>query len=160
MFKDIKKKAEEKASDVKDVTVSVGGKVADQAKNLGKYASNLATGAVKTASDAASTTSKMAKGTIDSVIISLATKIVVRSMKKVGKRGSSYISDDSKYGMFVDRTWEILPLPVRLVGRDSLGYDTAMFTLRNTVFGKDVNEPEIDKNDEGIIKKTIKGMFR
>ena len=160
MFKDIKKKAEEKASDVKDVTASVGGKVADQAKNLGKYASNLATGAVKSASDVASTTGKMAKGTIDSVIISLATKIVVRSMKKVGKRGSSYISDDSKYGMFVDRTWEILPLPVRLVGRDSLGYDTAMFTLRNTVFGKDVNEPEIDKNDEGIIKKTIKGMFR
>ncbi len=160
MFKDIKKKAEEKASNLQDVTTSVGSKVADQAKNLGKYASNLATGAVKTASDAASTTSKMAKGTIDSVIISLATKIVVRSMKKVGKRGSSYISDDSKYEMFVDRTWEILPLPVRLVGRDSLGYDTAMFTLRNTVFGKDVNEPEIDKNDEGIIKKTIKGMFR
>ena len=62
--------------------------------------------------------------------------------------------------MFVNRTWEILPLPVRLVGRDSLGYDTAMFTLRNAVFGKDNNEPEIDKNDEGIIKKTIKGMFR
>ena len=62
--------------------------------------------------------------------------------------------------MFVDRTWEILPLPVRLVGRDSLGYDNAMFALRNTVFGKDDNEPEIDKNDEGIIKKTIKGMFR
>ena len=80
--------------------------------------------------------------------------------KKVGKRGSSYIRDDSKYEMFVDRTWEMLPLPVRLVGRDSLGYDTAMFTLRNTVFGKDDNEPEIDKNDEGIIKKTIKGMFR
>ena len=51
-------------------------------------------------------------------------------------------------------------MPVRLVGRDSLGYDTAMFTLRNTVFGKDDNEPEIDKNDEGLIKKTIKGMFR
>ena len=160
MFKDIKKKAEEKASDVKDVTASVGGKVADQAKNLGKYASNLATGAVKTASDAASSTGKMAKRAIDSVIISLATKIVIHSMKKVGKRGSSYISDNSKYEMFVDRTWEMLPLPVRLVGRDSLGYDTAMFTLRNTVFGKDDNEPEIDKTDEGIIKKTIKGMFR
>ena len=160
MFKDIKKKAEEKASDVKDVTASVGGKLADQAKNLGEYASNLATGAVKTASDAASSTGKMAKRAIDSVIISLATKIVIHSMKKVGKRGSSYISDNSKYEMFVDRTWEMLPLPVRLVGRDSLGYDTAMFTLRNTVFGKDDNEPEIDKNDEGIIKKTIKGMFR
>ncbi|HIC61513.1 MAG TPA: hypothetical protein EYO72_02060 [Marine Group III euryarchaeote] len=102
----------------------------------------------------------MAKGAIDSVVISLATRIVIRSMKKVGKRGSSYISDDSKYEMFVDSTWEMLPLPVRLVGRDTLGYDTAMFTLRNTVFSKDDNEPEIGKNDEGIIKKTIKGMFR
>ena len=160
MFKDIKKKAGEKASDVKDVTASVGGKVADQAKNLGESASDLATGAVKTASDAASSAGKMAKGAIDSVVISLAARIIIRSMKKVGRRGSSYISDDAKYGMFVNRTWEILPLPVRLVGRDSLGYDTAMFTLRNAVFGKDNNEPEIDKNDEGIIKKTIKGMFR
>jgi hypothetical protein len=159
MFKDIKKKAEEKASDVKDVTASVGSKVADQAKNLGESASELASGAVKTATSAASSAGKIAKGAIDSVVISIATKIVIRSMKKVGSRGSSYISDDSKYGMFVDRTWEMLPLPVRLVGRDSLGYDTAMFTLRNTVFGKDNNEPEINRNDEGIIKKTIKGMF-
>ena len=160
MFKDIKKKAEEKASDVKDVTASVGSKVASQAKNLGESASDLASGAVKTATGAASSAGKIAKGAIDSVVISIATKIVIRSMKKMGSKGSSYISNDSKYGMFVDRTWEILPLPIRLVGRDSLGYDTAMFTLRNTVFGKDNNEPEIDKNDEGIIKKTIKGMFR
>ena len=160
MFKDIKKKAEEKASEVKDVTTSVGSKVADQAKNLGESASDLATGAVKTASHAAVSAGKMAKGAIDSVVISLATRIVIRSMKKVGKRGSSYISDDSKYEMFVDSTWEMLPLPVRLVGRDTLGYDTVMFTLRDTVFGKDNNEPEIGKNDEGIIKKTIKEMFR
>ena len=160
MFKDIKKKAEEKASDVKDVTTSVGSKVADQAKDLGESVSDLATGAVKTASDVASSAGKMAKGAIDSVVISLATKIVIRSMKKMGKRGSSYISDDSKYELFVDSTWEMLPLPVRLVGRDTLGYDTAMFTLRDTVFGKDDDESEIDKNDEGIIKKAIKGMFR
>ena len=160
MFKDIRKKAEEKASEVKDVSVSVGSKVADQAKNLGESASDLASGAVKTATGAASSAGNMARGAIDSVVISLATKIVIRSMKKVGSKGSSYISDDSKYEMFVNRTWEMLPLPVRLVGRDSLGYDTAMFTLRNTVFGKDNNEPEIDRTDEGTIKKTIKGMFR
>ena len=160
MFKDIKKKAEEKASEVKDRTTSVSSKVAGQAKNLGESASELATGAVKTASEAASSAGKMAKGAMDSVVIALATKIVIRSMKKVGKRGSSYINDDSKYEMFVDSTWEMLPLPVRLIGRDTLGYDTAMFTLRDTVFSKDDNEPEIGKNDEGIIKKTIKGMFQ
>ena len=160
MFKDIKKKAKAKATQIKDVTTSVGSKVADQAKNLGESASDLATGAVKTATYTASSAGKIARGVTDSVVIALATKIVIRSMKKVGKRGSSYINDDSKYEMFVDSTWEMLPLPVRLIGRDTLGYDTAMFTLRDTVFSKDDNEPEIGKNDEGIIKKTIKGMFQ
>ena len=81
-------------------------------------------------------------------------------MKKVGRRGSSYIYDDTKYGKFVERTWEMLPLPVRLVGKEPLGYNNAMFTLRNTVFGKDEEEPSVNEEDEGFIKKTIMGRFR
>ena len=160
MLDDIKKKTEEKASEVKDATASVGSKVAEQAKNIGESASDLAGEAVKTASDAASSAGKMARSAIDSVVITVATKIVINSMKKVGKKGTSYIHDDSKYGKFVDRTWEMLPLPVRLVGKESLGYNRAMFTLRNTVFGKDEDEPQVDEEDEGFIKSTIRGMFR
>ena len=65
-----------------------------------------------------------------------------------------------KYEKFIGRTWEMLPLPVRLVGKEALGFNTAMFTLRKVVFGEDKKEPEVDMQDEGIIKKTIKGMFQ
>jgi len=160
MLDDIKKKAEEKASEVKDATSNVGSKVAKQAKNIGESASDLAGEAVKTASEAASSAGKMARSAIDSVVITVATKIVVSSMKKVGKKGTSYIHDDSKYEKFVNHTWEMLPLPVRLVGKESLGYNHAMFTLRNTVFGKDDDEPNVNEEDEGFIKNTIMGMFR
>lgn len=149
MLDDVKKMAEEKAGEVKDATSNVGSKVAEQAKNIGESASELANKA-----------GKIARGAIDSVVITIATKIVISSMKKVGKRGTSYIYDDSKYGKFIDRTWEMLPLPVRLVGKETLGYNTAMFTLRNTVFGEDEDKPEVNEKDEGFIKKTIMGMFR
>ena len=160
MFKDIKKKAEEKAEGVKDATSNMGNNVLDKAKHVKDSASNLATGAAKTASDAALSAGKMAKGAVDSVIITIATKIIVSSMKKAGKKGTSYISNDKKYQSFIDRTWELLPLPVRLIGKDTLGFNSTMFLLRNSVFGKDEEEPEVDKNDEGIIKKTIVSMFK
>jgi hypothetical protein len=160
MFKDIKKKAEEKASEVKEATSNLGNTVLDKAKTAKESASDLATGAVKTASDAAASAGTLAKGAVDSVVITIATKIIVSSMKKAGKKGTSYISNDSKYQGFVDRTWELLPLPIRLIGKDTLGFNSTMFLLRNSVFGKDEKEPEVDKNDEGIIKKTILSMFK
>ena len=148
MLDDIKNKAKKRASEVKDATSNVGSKVAEQAKNIGESASELANKA-----------GKIARGAIDSVVITIATKIVISSMKKVGKKGTSYIYDDSKYGKFIVRTWEMLPLPVRLVGKETLGYNTVMFTLRNTVFGEDKDKPEINEEDEGSIKMTIMGMF-
>ena len=160
MFKDIKKKAEEKAEGVKDATSNIGNSVLGKAKTVTDSASNLATDAAKTASNAVSSAGKMAKNTIDSVVITIATKIILSSMKKASKKGTSYISNDEKYQGFVDRTWELLPLPVRLIGKDTLGFNSTMFLLRNSVFGKDDNEPEVDKNDEGIIKKTILSMFK
>ena len=129
MLDNIKKKAEKRASEVKDATSNVGSKVTEQAKNIGESASELANKA-----------GKIARGAIDSVVITIATKIVISSMKKVGKEGTSYIHDDTKYKKFINRTWEMMPLPVRLIGKESLGYDTAMFTLRNTVFGKEEEE--------------------
>ena len=160
MFKDIKKKVEEKAEGVKDATSNIGNSVLDKAKTVTDSASNLATDAAKTASNAVSSAGKMAKNTIDSVVITIATKIILSSMKKASKKGTSYISNDDKYQGFVDRTWELLPLPVRLIGKDTLGFNSTMFLLRNSVFGKDNNEPQVDKNDEGIIKKTILSMFK
>ena len=49
MFKDIKKKAEEKATEVKEATSNMGNTVLDKAKAAKDSAADLATGAVKTA---------------------------------------------------------------------------------------------------------------
>ena len=62
MFKDIKKKAEEKAEGMKDATSNIGNSVLDKAKIVKDSASNLATDAAKTASNAVSSAGKMEIG--------------------------------------------------------------------------------------------------
>jgi len=160
MFKDIKKKAEEKASEVKEATKNVTDKVTDKAKNIGSGAAEITTSAVQNVAGVANNARKKAKNAVDSVIITMATKIIIKSMKSAGNKGTSYIYDDQKYEKLVGRTWEMLPLPIRLMGKDTIAYDKTMFTLRKVVFGKDKDEPKIDKQDEGIIKNTIRGMFK
>ena len=59
----------------------------------------------------------------------------------------------------IDKTWEMLPLPMRLVGKDALNYEDNMFFLRKSIFGKDKEKPEVDSKDESIISKTIRKMF-
>ena len=93
-------------------------------------------------------------------MIPVATKIVISSMKKVGNKGKSYVSNDENYQGFMDKTWEILPLPVRLIGKDSLGYNSTMHLLRNTIFGSDDEELIVDENDENTIKQNILSMFK
>ena len=159
MFKDIKDKAEEKANDVKVSATDIGGKVAKKAKSLSEEATNLANTAVKTAAGTATNATKVAKGAIDSLVLQLATKIVIKAMKGAGRKGTSYIYNDERYGALINRTWEIFPLPIRLLGKEKLGYHDTMFTLRNAIFGEDDNKPLVDKKDEGTIKKTILGMF-
>ena len=160
MFKDVRKKAEEKAEQMKEGTSGFTNKVTDKAKDVGESAAKIASDTVQSVADIASSAGKAAKNAVDSVVITLATKIVIKSMKSAGSKGTEYLFNDQKYEKFIGRTWEMLPLPVRLIGKESLGYNTAMFTLRKLVFGKDKTEPKVDKTDEGLIKKTIKGMFR
>ena len=53
----------------------------------------------------------------------------------------------------------MLPLPMRLVGKDALNYEDNMFFLRKSIFGKDKEKPEVDSKDESIISKTFRKMF-
>jgi len=167
MFKDVKKKAEqksellkEKGNKTKNASLNLGNKVIDTAKSVGDTASEIATGALETASTAVTSAGKVATGAINSLIIKIATKIVVKSMKKASQKGTNYIYDDKKYQGFINKTWEILPLPVRLVGKETLNFNDTMFFLRNSVFGTDDKELTVNKEDEGLIKKSIKAMFK
>ena len=107
----------------------------------------------------ASAASEIAKSKTDSVVLALATKIIISSMNGVANKGFSYINNDKKYQSIIDKTWEMLPLPMRLVGKDTLNYEDNMFFLRKSIFGKDKERPKVDSKDESIISKTIKKMF-
>ena len=128
-------------------------KVVDSARIIGEIAT-------EKAAEAAATTEKVVKGTIDKIVITVATKIIISSMKKVGNKGKSYVSNDENYQGFVDKTWELLPLPVRLIGKDSLGYNSTMHLLRNTIFGSDDEELVVDENDENTITQNVISMFK
>lgn len=47
------------------------------------------------------------------------------------------MSNDETYKKnFVDTSWESLPAPVKMVGREKLGWDEKMFELRNKILGE------------------------
>ena len=124
-------------------------KINDNAKEIRKEINNSATAV-----------SGMAKSQLDSVVLSVATQIITKSMNGIANKGFSYINNDQKYQSVIDKTWEMLPLPMRLIGKDTLSYEDNMFFLRKSIFGKDKEKPQIDSEDEGIISRTIKKMFR
>ena len=124
-------------------------KINDNAKEIGKEINK-----------SASAVSGMAKSKVDSVVLSVATQIITKSMNGIANKGFSYISNDQKYQSIIDKTWEMLPLPMRLIGKDTLFYEDNMFFLRKSIFGKDKEKPQVDSDDEGVISRTIKKMFR
>ena len=100
-------------------------KISDNAEEIRKELNN-----------SASAVSGMAKDKIDSVALNIATQVVISSMNGIASKGFSYINDDKKYQSIIDKTWEMLPLPMRLIGKETLSYEDNMYFLRKTVFGK------------------------
>lgn len=118
-----------------------------------------AKGITKEINNSASIVSEMAKNRVDSVVLSVATQIVTKSMSGIASKGFSYINNDKKYQSIIDKTWEVLPLPMRLIGKDTLHYDDNMYFLRKSIFGKDKDKPKVDTEDKNIISRTIRKMF-
>ncbi|OIR11623.1 MAG: hypothetical protein BEU03_02635 [Marine Group III euryarchaeote CG-Epi6] len=113
----------------------------------------------KEINNSASIVSEMAKSKVDSVVLSVATQIITKSMNGIASKGFSYINNDKKYQGIIDKTWEVLPLPMRLIGKETLCYDDNMYFLRKTIFGKDKEKPKVDTEDKNIISRTIRKMF-
>jgi hypothetical protein len=60
---------------------------------------------------------------------------VLKYATKVAESGSTYISDDTKYRTHViDPAWDLLPMPVRLIGRERLHWDSMFNKARASLF--------------------------
>lgn len=60
---------------------------------------------------------------------------VVAYATQAAAKGSSYIADDAKYrANVIDPAWEMLPMPVRLLGRERMKWDAMFYSARAQVF--------------------------
>ena len=54
---------------------------------------------------------------------------------KAAQSGAIYISDDEKYRAYViDPAWSLLPLPIRMIGRERLRWDSMFQAARLSLF--------------------------
>lgn len=54
---------------------------------------------------------------------------------KAAQSGAIYISDDEKYRAYVvDPAWDLLPLPIRMIGRERLRWDPMFQAARSSLF--------------------------
>lgn len=65
-------------------------------------------------------------------------EIVLKYANEAAERGRPYVIDDEKYKQtVVDPAWEVLPTPIRLIGRERLRWDEIFGNMRTGVFAID-----------------------
>lgn len=61
--------------------------------------------------------------------------VVLTCASEAASRGSCFITDDEKYMLHVvDPAWEMLPTPIRLIGRERLNWDKVFASARSRIF--------------------------
>ncbi len=86
--------------------------------------------------------------------------IVGKGLSSAAGKGRDNVLDDDWFrGHVVNRTWELLPLPVRLAGKDTLRWEQVMFKLRDQVLTKDEGTMSVTSNDKSVIRSTIELML-
>lgn len=79
---------------------------------------------------------------------------------QAASKGSSFIADDAKYkANFVDPAWELLPMPVRLLGRDRLRWDAIFNSVRSKVFVVDGESVTVHPEAKQRINQLFAGML-
>jgi len=62
-------------------------------------------------------------------------EVVITYATQAAAKGSPYIADDAKYqANVIDPAWEMLPMPVRLIGRERMKWDAMFYSARSQVF--------------------------
>ena len=64
----------------------------------------------------------------------IAESIILSGANLLAGLGKEHIANEETYAEHIDQLWEILPAGVRIIGRDTIGWDKFMWTLRSRVF--------------------------
>ena len=75
---------------------------------------------------------------------------------KAAQSGSTYISDDQKYRAYViDPAWDLLPLPIRMIGRQRLRWDSIFQAARESLFLIDADTVSLHPDARGRLEKLL-----
>jgi len=87
-------------------------------------------------------------------------EVVVNYASQAASKGSSFIADDAKYkANVVDPAWEMLPMPIRLLGRERLRWDSIFDSARAKVFVIDGESATVHPEAKQRINQLFSGMF-
>lgn len=87
-------------------------------------------------------------------------EVVVNYASQAASKGSSFIADDIKYKTnVVDPAWEMLPMPVRLLGRERLRWDSIFDSARARVFVVDGESVTVHPEARQRINQLFSGML-
>jgi hypothetical protein len=85
---------------------------------------------------------------------------VVKYASQAASKGNSFIADDAKYkANVVDPAWEMLPMPVRLLGRERLRWDSIFESARTWVFVVDGESVSVHPEAKQRINQLFSGML-
>ena len=86
--------------------------------------------------------------------------IVRKALSSAAEKGRDNVRDDEWFrGHVVNRTWELLPLPVRLAGKGTLRWEQVMFKLRDQVLTGDEGAMAVSKQDKSLVRSAIERML-
>lgn len=87
-------------------------------------------------------------------------EMVVKYANQAAAKGSSFIADDAKYrANVIDPTWEMLPMPVRMIGRERLKWDALFYAARATVFVIDGDSVSVHPDAKQRVSRMFSGML-
>lgn len=87
-------------------------------------------------------------------------EVVVTYAGQAATKGSAFIADDARYRVnVVDPAWEMLPMPVRLLGRERLKWDAIFYSARAKVFVIDGDSVSVHPEAKQRISQLFAEMF-
>ena len=87
-------------------------------------------------------------------------EMVVTYANQAAAKGSTFIADDAKYqANVIDPTWEMLPMPVRMIGRERLKWDALFYAARSTVFVIDGDSVSVHPDAKQRVSRMLSEML-
>ena len=150
------RKGEKLAGDARDIAANVGSSAVERTRG----AAGTAAGAVKSTAEAAGRKAGEAVAVAHDKLWPtygmVVAAIVGKTLSSAAGKGRSNVLDDDWFRKHaINRTWELLPLPVRLAGKDTLRWEQVMFKLRDQVLTKDDGSMSVSSNDKSVIRSAI-----